>query len=263
MSQTESNTLSGITIFADLSADEIKQLEKTCRWKIYAARKQIVGGETETRSVFLIVHGAVRVVDYSMLGQEVTFDDLSAGAHFGEMAAIDGKPRSANVIALTESLIASMPAEVFRDVLTNHPEVALRVISEMSRVVRDADARIMDLSTLGASSRVCSELLRQAMSVAEDPDKATIRPIPVHGDIASRISTTRETVARAMSDLARQGVVERTKDALLINDLEGLRAMVEGDRNRDRRSGQSRRSDTRKSADTERRALSDRRARAQ
>ncbi len=260
MSKTESNTLSGITIFADLPAGEIGRLDKACRWKTYAARKQIVGGQTETRLVFFIVHGAVRVVDYSMLGQEVTFDDLSDGGHFGEMAAIDGKPRSANVIALTESLIASMPSEVFRDVLTRHPGVALRVISELSRVVREADARIMDLSTLGANSRVCSELLRQAMLVAENPDQAAIRPIPVHGDIASRISTTRETVARAMSDLARRGVVERTKDALLIHDLEGLHAMVEADRGRDRRSGQARRGDSTQRADKDRRSQSDRRA---
>ena len=259
MSKTESNTLSGIMIFADLPADEINRLDKACRWKIYAARKQIVSGQTETRSVFFITRGAVRVVDYSILGQEVTFDDLTEGGHFGEMAAIDGKPRSANVIALTESLVASMPAEVFRDVLTKHPGVALRVISDLSRLVRESDARIMDLSTLGANSRVCSELLRQAMAVTEDSDKAAIRPIPVHGDIASRISTTRETVARAMSDLARRGVVERTKDALLIHDLEGLHAMVEADRGRDRRSGQARRSDPTRHIDKDRRSQPDRR----
>ena len=263
MSKTESDTLSGIMIFADLPADEINRLDQACRWKTYAARKEIVGGQTETRSVFFIARGAVRVVDYSLLGQEVTFADLSEGGHFGEMAAIDGRPRSANVIALTESLVASMPAEVFRDMLSKHPGVALRVISELSRVVREADARIMDLSTLGAGSRVCSELLRQAMAVAEDPDKAAIRPIPVHGDIASRISTTRETVARTMSDLARRGMVERTKDALLIHDLEGLRAMVDGDRSRDRRSGQPRRSDPTQRADKDRRTPMERRAPAQ
>ena len=57
--------------------------------------------------------------------------------------------------------------------------------------------------------------------------KAEIRPIPVHGDIASRVSTTRETVARVLSDLARKDIVERKKNALLIKDLAQLREMVE------------------------------------
>ena len=56
---------------------------------------------------------------------------------------------------------------------------------------------------------------------------ATISPIPVHGDIASRVSTTRETVARVMNDLARQGIVERTKDSLVLPDVDRLQEMVE------------------------------------
>ena len=58
-------------------------------------------------------------------------------------------------------------------------------------------------------------------------NKAVIKPNPLHGDIASRVSTTRETVARVMNDLARQDIVERTKKALVIVDVEKLNAMVQ------------------------------------
>lgn len=260
MSMAEPSTLSGVRIFSDLPAEEIHRLEKACRWKTHSAREQIISGQSDSRSVYFVVKGRVRVVDYSMLGQEVTFDDLLEGSHFGEMAAIDGKPRSTNVVALEDCLIASMSSEFFKQTLLDHPVVGIQVISEMARVVRDADSRIMDMSTLGANSRVCSEILRQAQSVSEGSDEAAIRPIPIHGDIASRVSTTRETVARTMSELARQGMVERTKGALLIHDLEGLHAMVEADRNRDRRSGQSRRRGVANVRDAERRRQPDRRA---
>jgi len=56
---------------------------------------------------------------------------------------------------------------------------------------------------------------------------AILKPIPVHGDIASRVSTTRETVARVLNDLARQGIVERTKDALVVHDISQLEHLVE------------------------------------
>ena len=58
-------------------------------------------------------------------------------------------------------------------------------------------------------------------------NQASIKPMPVHSDIASRVSTTRETVARVLNDLARQGAVERQKDALFIHDVDLLSDMVE------------------------------------
>jgi CRP-like cAMP-binding protein len=251
--------LGGIRIFSDLGDDERVTLERICRWKEYAPDQQIVDRHGGADAIHFVVRGAARVVEYSLLGQEVTFDDLLEGSHFGEMAAVGGRPRSANVVAIKPSIIANMPARAFREALARYPVVATRVIEEMSRVVRRLDARIMDLSTLGATYRVYAELLRQATARTADSGSTAIRPIPVHGDIASRVSTTRETVARAMSELQRLGVVERTKDALLIHDLDRLEEIVEAARSQERRSGVSRRRDGARHAEGERRLRRDRR----
>lgn len=255
-------TLKGVRIFSDLKPGELEAVEKQCAWKEYNAREQVIDAHSDTHNVFFVVRGRVRVVDYSVLGQEVSFDDIFEGSHFGEMAALDSRPRSAGVIAVSDSLLASMNPETFESVLLKHPRVGLRVMAELARIIRAADARIMDLSTLGANSRVYAELLRQAIAVTDDEATASIRPIPIHGDIASRISTTRETVARAMNDLARKGIVERTKDALVIHDLERLQSMVEQVRGEDRRSGNRRRSaeENEITADGERRRRIERRA---
>jgi CRP-like cAMP-binding protein len=85
----------------------------------------------------------------------------------------------------------------------------------------------MDLSTLAAQNRVQAELLRQAQGRERRANAAIIAPIPVHSDIASRVSTTRETVARVMNDLARKGIVERRKGALVIHDMRRLESLVE------------------------------------
>ena len=85
----------------------------------------------------------------------------------------------------------------------------------------------MDLSTLGANNRVHAELLRQAWSSPNNGRSATITPIPLHGDIASRVSTTRETVARVLNDLARSGIVERKKNSLVVHDMSRLTMLVE------------------------------------
>ena len=105
--------------------------------------------------------------------------------------------------------------------------MAIEVLRELAQFVRVSTDRIMELSTLGAHNRVHSEILREARATADgDGNSARISPIPVHADIASRVSTTRETVARVLSDLAKQGLVKREKNALVVTDLKQLEQIV-------------------------------------
>ncbi len=227
MPDSGSNTLAGIELLTGLTPEELSGLERLCRWKRYPAREQIIDHQSDTRDVFFVVSGRVRVVNYSVSGREITLNDMAEGAHFGELAALDGQPRSASVIALSDSLIASMPPEHFLGTVEKYPSVARKVMVHLAQVVRATTERIMDLSTLGATNRVHADLLRRAQENAGGDNQAVIHPIPVHGDIASRVSTTRETVARVMNDLARRGVVERKKDALVVRDVQRLQEMVE------------------------------------
>lgn len=222
-----SASLKGIELLADLSAKEVEAIEHACRFKTYRAHEQIIDRQSGSQDVFFVVHGKVRVVNYSLAGREITLDDVGAGSYFGELSAIDGQPRSASVMALAETLVASLPRTAFLKVLGDHPSTAHKLMTRLAQIVRSATDRIMDLSTLAANNRVHAELLRLARAGMKGENKAVIRPIPVHGDIASRISTTRETVARVLNDLARQGVVTRTKDSLLVNDVERLGDLVE------------------------------------
>ena len=143
------------------------------------------------------------------------------------MSAIDGEPRSATVIALTSTVVAFLSPKRFEELVLGTPRIGLAVMKRLVAMVRSSTERIMDLSTLGANNRIHAELLRLAKPDAKGGNAATISPIPVHSDIASRVSTTRETVARVLSDLARDGVVERGDAALFIRDLRALRRMVE------------------------------------
>jgi CRP/FNR family cyclic AMP-dependent transcriptional regulator len=123
--------------------------------------------------------------------------------------------------------VAILSAEAFRGVLTENPELALLLMIRMSSIIRASNERILDLSTLVANNRVYAEILRLAKSDLRDDNTAVITPVPIHGDIASRVSTTRETVARVLSDLSRQGLVKRERNALVSLDLEHLTDMVE------------------------------------
>jgi CRP-like cAMP-binding protein len=228
MVQDTSSSLDNVALFASLMPSERGELARHCRFRKYTGGEHIIDSQSDSRDVYFVISGIVRVVNYSASGREVTLDDIGAGAYFGELAAFDGAPRSAYVQAhCVEAVAASMPHDVFLAVLATKPLIGLELMKRLARMIRQSTERIMDLSTLGANNRVHAELLRQAKACSEDGQRAVIAPIPVHSDIASRVSTTRETVARVFNDLARAGIVERKKDRLVVLDMDRLTQLVE------------------------------------
>jgi CRP-like cAMP-binding protein len=216
MAQDVVPSLRSVRLIQSLPPDALGQLEKQCRWRRCAANEQILDRDDENRDVMLVAEGSVRVVNFSLSGREVSYAHIPTGGFFGELAAIDGQRRSASVVAAEKCLLAMVPPQVFIDLMREHPEVALEVMRRMARIIRICDDRIMDLSTLGAVQRVHVELLRMGKPDPAGTEALAIYPLPAHKDIAALASTTRETVARVISQLASTKIVERRDKALYI-----------------------------------------------
>jgi len=219
-------SLSHVRLLEELDRGVIESLEKRSRWRRYARDEQILDRDSESRDVFLVVEGSVEVVNYSISGREVAFGHVAEGGYFGELSAIDGGRRSANIVAVESSLVLVVPPDVFTEILTHNPTAAMQVLRRLAHIIRTADDRIMDLSTLKAVQRVYVELLRLA---EEDGDTGNmfVRPLPTQRDIARRASTSRETVARVLGQLTRAEIVERKGRTLHIHDMERLGDMTE------------------------------------
>jgi CRP-like cAMP-binding protein len=157
----------------------------------------------------------------------VTLAAVKTGDFFGELAAIDGQPRSASVTAIEKTELAIMPPDMFLDILRAHPTVAFQLMQRLARMVRASGLRILELSTLQAAQRVYAELLRMAQPDAAVPGLWVVRPLPPMHEIASMTSTTRETVNRAISQLYDGGVLKRKGRNLYIMDRTKLEEIVQ------------------------------------
>lgn len=215
-----------IALLQGLSAEALDALARQCAWRHFDADQQIISREAADRDVYLIVSGRIRVTTYSAGGRQVTFRDASAGEYFGELAAIDDLPRSADVVALESTLLASMSPALFRNLLRNEPTVTERILLQLASLVRSLSERVIDLSTLGVQHRIHAELLRLARDAGIKGNKARLDPTPKHAEIASRVSTYREQVTREISALARLGLVARDGRALIVLDVRRLEQMV-------------------------------------
>lgn len=228
---SEIRTLNSVHLFADLDDDARADIAARCRWQAYEEEEIVIDAEQQDTDVYFLVKGLLRVVNYGVNGKEVSFIEIKGGNVFGEMSAIDGKARSAMVVALKPSLVANMSTKAFQQMVKEYPNVAWALLRQVTMIARGASERVMRLSTTSANSRVFNELLRQA----EERDRVrtnlnaplVLTPAPLHSDIAARVSTTRETVARAFSMLVKREVLKRVPGGVEVMDLDALREAAE------------------------------------
>ena len=214
--------LQKVDLFKGLDSYSLREIAARCRW-IRCKRDQVVIRRDGTdRDVYFVIAGQVRVAAMAGRGRRIILRDVSAGEVFGEHAAIDGRARFADVIALRESLIASMPPEVFRAILANHASVRERLMRRLTGSVRELAGRLLELGAQPVQRRIWMELLRLARTAGVQGNRARLEPAPTTKEIASRVGTSREQVSRELSRLVRSGLLERVGRTLALLDVAAL-----------------------------------------
>jgi len=216
-----------VTLFEDVSDCVLRELHGLCQWREFAAGQEILGHHEESNDVFFLTDGTARAVVHSVSGKAVAFRDMKAGDIFGELAAIDDRPRAASVTALTSCRVASMTPDRFRDTMMLHPQVGEAVLRHLVVQIRSLSERVFEFSTLPVKHRIQAELLRLAQHGAVADSEAQIEPVPTHEEIANRVSTHRQAVTSEINRLVQSGLVERDGKRLRIKDMDRLTQMVQ------------------------------------
>ncbi len=191
-----------------------------------AENELLIDYEDDSANVLFVVEGRVRVLLRTAAGREVILDDMTQGQYFGEMAAIDGMPRSANVTALEKARVCTMPDAVFRDACCTIPSVNMAVLKTLSNRVRTLNQRLSEYAFLTAKQRLCAELLRLSRPRAAHEGQRIVSPPPLQRELADRISTQREVVTRELASLARKGIIEKTRGGLVLVQPARLQDMI-------------------------------------
>lgn len=218
--------LRGIKLFQGLDAFSLEEIARQCRWRRCRKNERVISRQDTDRDVYLVVSGTVRVTALTSQGRGVIFRDIAAGEMFGELSALDDRARSADVVAVSDSLLAAMSPETFNGVLAQYPGVRQRLFRSLAASVRELTDRLVELSTLDVEHRIGMELLRHARQAGIARNASRIQPVPTHKEFASRVGTSREQVTRMMSALARRGLISRDRRALLVRDVAALERLV-------------------------------------
>ena len=177
-----------------------------------------------SHDVYIVVAGRIGISTIGMSGRDVVFREHGPGDAFGEIAAIDGLPRSANANALVATQMLRLPAGAFRRLLAKYPTIAEEVLTALARLVRLLSDRIAE-NGARAAVRIVAALLHMAEEAAPSTQavRVEIDPPPTDEDLAARYDSHREAVNRTIGELKRRGLIERSRSSFVVADLPGLR----------------------------------------
>lgn len=191
-----------------------------CTFMSFEENEMIISEGEFVHNVFFVIEGAVRIA--SQAGgegreMEMVYRDIPSGRWFGEIAAIDKGERSATAYALEGGVVvAAIPREVFINLILEHRQVAVKVLETLAAAVRSSNQRMIHVGALSGVQRVYGYLLETAQPSPEGDGSWVIPKLPSHDDIALRAVTSREVVARAISQLLQDGVAKRDRGAFRI-----------------------------------------------
>ena len=230
MTITEPSTLGlrRVKLLEGLADEVLERVARVCSWRRFNPGQAVISRSSFSRDLYLVVAGRVRITVYTASGRQVTFRDLAEGETVGDIAAVDGGPRSVDVMALNEVLVAVITHAEFQTLLRENPLVSERFTRHLVQLIRRLTETVIELSTLGVVNRIHSDLLRLARETGvPSTGPCVLLPAPRHADIAARVSTTREQVTREMSVLAKQGLLTKEPDGMRISDIRALERMVD------------------------------------
>jgi CRP/FNR family transcriptional regulator len=228
--ETDLELLGRVVHFRPVPRAELRRLARRCR-SLTLRRSELLFEEGQPcDELFIIAHGAVAIRQLSSRGREQVLHAEGPGATLGEGPLFDRGGYIASAVALEPTRVLMLPRTELLTLCRRHPAVALSFLGSMARRLRHFAGIVGDLALRSVLERLAHHL--DALATASG--RATSGGIEVdltltQVELAARLGTVRELVARAFSQLQRSGVIARRRSRVLILDRARLAALACGE----------------------------------
>ncbi|HEX5163932.1 MAG TPA: Crp/Fnr family transcriptional regulator [Thermomicrobiales bacterium] len=219
--------LDEIPLFAELPPGMLAVLASESRVRRYP-EGQVLFSEGDPGDALLILEeGRVKVCRFMAGGQEIVLAVQEAPASFGELALVDGAPRSATVIAQTAVVVRMLPRAALMGMIHNEPTVAMALMEGLVGMIRNTNDRLSDLQALDVPGRVAKWLLGWAERSGQQRADGVAIPFEIsQSDLAAELGTTRVSINKALRMFESLDVIASDKDEIVIMKPERLQEYV-------------------------------------
>ena len=181
----------------------------------------------QSTSVYACTYGRIKVFVTTPGGRDLLLGVKAPVQAFGELSAIDGRPRSASACAMERSVVAKMSAGELLDAFTTTPMLAVMVLRELSDQLRRANARIAARDAQSTTARTGGLLIELGEKFRRHGPNADLIELPITQDeLASWIGATREATARSLATFRKAGAISTGRNKIVLHGLDSLTSLT-------------------------------------
>ena len=210
--------LAGTDLFGGLTAAELDACAAAFREQRFKKGEMVFARGDPAARLFLVIEGRVRLAVASEEGRELSFRHATVGELFGEIAALDGSPRTADATALTDVIAYTLDRQAFRELWSTRPGISAGVIAFLCRRLRDTTSQLEAIALHPLEVRLARFLLFTLGKPQVQPGKRV--PLDLgfsQGELAQLLGASRPKVNTALGALESAGAIVRTLDRLFVD----------------------------------------------
>ncbi|HKX17413.1 MAG TPA: Crp/Fnr family transcriptional regulator [bacterium] len=214
-------------LFSQLASAELEKIAALLRRRRYRAGEPVFREGDPGTALYVVDTGEIRILLGGADGKEVVLSLLGSGEFFGELALLDGEPRSADAVATVPTELLVLPRDDFLRLLREVPAVAVNMLAALSRRFRRTDRLVHDAAFSDVRTRVTRLLIELAETRGRlGPGGVTIGPRLTQGELASMVGATRESINKCLRSYAAQGLLRHERGRLILLNVERLRGQI-------------------------------------
>jgi CRP/FNR family transcriptional regulator, cyclic AMP receptor protein len=180
-----------------------------------------------TDHVLVLLSGWVRVYKNTRDGQVVLFALRGPGDVIGDLAALQGWPRTVTVATLQDTEFAQFTHEGFLTCLRDRAAISIALLRQLAVRLRDSEEARLDYATMDVAQRVAAFLVRLAEAHGSPSPEGVVVDMPLtQQDIADSIGGSRRAVARALKTFRDRGLLVTGRRTLVVSALDVLRRLA-------------------------------------
>jgi CRP-like cAMP-binding protein len=223
--QSMSETLAAVPLFAGLDDDGLAGLMRGMRIRKFRRGETVFHVGDPGDALFIVISGSIKITLPADSGDEAILATLRPGDFFGELALLDGAPRSATAIAIEATETYILARDRFRELISTDPIMREAVLATLAAEVRRLTHHVEELHFLDITGRLASRLARMAneggATRLADGSVRLAGPL-TQGDLAAMIGCTRQSVNKLLGLFTDDGLIRLERDRIVVLDLDGL-----------------------------------------
>ena len=207
--------IKNIPLFKQLKDSQLRELAARCKSARFKKGEVIFHKTDLSTDLYIVNSGKLKAVLIDEEGDEMVIAQFAKGDFFGELSLLDGKGRSATIVADKDTELSILQKDVFLDVLYKNPRMSVELMATLVERLRKADEMIESLAFLEVSERLINALLETAAEETRVSGFIKAGKL-THKELAARIGSSREAVSKCLKVLTTKCIVREADGNILI-----------------------------------------------